>query len=104
MVTGRSRSYGDGKTSTKHEVRPARRGRALPQLHASTPPRTAGHAGPDGRPSPGLPTARRGGREMSMAVVMSEMPDVWRKVLAEHVPDGQQYCRACFHDGGRASW
>jgi hypothetical protein len=38
-----------------------------------------------------------------MAVVMSEMPDVWRKVLAEHVPDGQ-YCRACFHDGGRASW
>lgn len=41
---------------------------------------------------------------MSMAVVMSEMPDVWRKVLAEHVPDERQYCRACFHDGGRASW
>lgn len=41
---------------------------------------------------------------MSMAVVMAEMPDVWRKVLAEHVPDERQYCRACFHDGGRASW
>ncbi|PVY97692.1 hypothetical protein [Actinomycetospora cinnamomea] len=41
---------------------------------------------------------------MSMAVVMSEMPDVWRKVLAEHVPDAQQNCCACFHAGGRASW
>ncbi|HSK61915.1 MAG TPA: hypothetical protein VK935_22975 [Actinomycetospora sp.] len=39
-----------------------------------------------------------------MAVVMSEMPDVWRRVLAEHVPDGHQNCRACFHAGGRASW
>ena len=41
---------------------------------------------------------------MSMAVVMSEMPDVWRRVLAEHVPDGHQNCRACFHAGGRTSW
>ncbi|GLZ46082.1 hypothetical protein Acsp06_22670 [Actinomycetospora sp. NBRC 106375] len=41
---------------------------------------------------------------MSMAVVMSEMPDVWRKVLAEHVPDERRLCRACLHDGGRASW
>jgi hypothetical protein len=41
---------------------------------------------------------------VSMAVVMSEMPDVWRKVLAEHVPDERHYCRACLHDGGRASW
>lgn len=41
---------------------------------------------------------------MSMAVVMSEMPDVWRKVLAEHVPDERQNCRECFHAGGRASW
>jgi len=41
---------------------------------------------------------------VSMAVVMSEMPDVWRRVLAEHVPDGHQNCRACFHAGGRASW
>jgi hypothetical protein len=41
---------------------------------------------------------------VSMAVVMSEMPDVWRRVLAEHVPDGYQNCRACFHAGGRASW
>ena len=41
---------------------------------------------------------------MSMAVVMSEMPDLWRKVLAEHVPDAQGNCRECFHAGGRASW
>jgi hypothetical protein len=41
---------------------------------------------------------------VSMAVVMSEMPDVWRRVLAEHVPDGHQNCRECFHAGGRASW
>ena len=41
---------------------------------------------------------------MSMAVVMSEMPDVWRKVLAEHTPDGQQHCRECFQGGARASW
>ena len=41
---------------------------------------------------------------MSMAVVMSEMPDVWRKVLAEHVPDGHQHCRECFQGGSRASW
>ncbi|GAA4895770.1 hypothetical protein [Actinomycetospora straminea] len=41
---------------------------------------------------------------MSMAVVMSEMPDVWRKVLAEHVPDERHHCRECFHAGGRASW
>lgn len=41
---------------------------------------------------------------MSMAVVMSEMPDLWRKVLAEHVPDAQRNCRECFHAGGRASW
>jgi len=41
---------------------------------------------------------------VSMAVVMSEMPDVWRRVLAEHVPDAHRYCRACVHGGGRASW
>lgn len=41
---------------------------------------------------------------MSMAVVMSEMPDVWRKVLAEHVPDAQQNCHECFQGGSRASW
>jgi hypothetical protein len=41
---------------------------------------------------------------VSMAVVMSEMPDLWRKVLAEHVPDAQGNCHECFHAGGRASW
>ncbi len=41
---------------------------------------------------------------MSMALVMSQMPDVWRKVLAEHVPDGNQLCRECRNGGGQASW
>src|SRR3954471_6586245 len=71
----------------------------------STPPRDAVPAGPDGTAT--SRASRPHGEEaadMSMAVVMSEMPDVWRKVLAEHVPDGRQHCRACFHDGGRASW
>lgn len=41
---------------------------------------------------------------MSMALVMSKMPDVWRKVLAEHVPDSTQHCRECRNGGGQASW
>jgi hypothetical protein len=41
---------------------------------------------------------------VSMALVMSTMPDVWRKVLAEHVPDGTQHCRECRNGGGQASW
>ena len=42
---------------------------------------------------------------MAMAKVMSGMPDVWRRVLAEHVPDQGGRCKAC-HDerGGSASW
>ena len=42
---------------------------------------------------------------MSMALVMSQMPDVWRKVLAEHVPDQSQRCRECRDQAGQvASW
>lgn len=32
---------------------------------------------------------------MAMAQVMSAMPDVWRRVLAEHVPDERGHCREC---------
>lgn len=40
-----------------------------------------------------------------MALVMSQMPDVWRKVLAEHVPDQSQRCRECRDTAGQqASW
>lgn len=42
---------------------------------------------------------------MSMATVMSQMPDVWRRVLAEHVPDQYRHCRACCSPTGiQASW
>lgn len=42
---------------------------------------------------------------MSMAVVMSEMPDVYRRVLNEHVPDGGGRCGACRNVSGEtASW
>lgn len=42
---------------------------------------------------------------MAMAQVMSGMPDVWRRVLAEHVPDQSGRCQACRDEGGfSASW
>ena len=42
---------------------------------------------------------------MSMALVMSQMPDVWRKVLAEHVGDEAGRCRACRNANGEvATW
>lgn len=42
---------------------------------------------------------------MAMAQVMSGMPDVWRRVLAEHVPDQGGRCQACRDEGGSsASW
>lgn len=42
---------------------------------------------------------------MSMALVMSQMPDVWRKVLAEHLDDGVGRCRACRNANGEtAAW
>ncbi|WP_433800623.1 hypothetical protein [Actinomycetospora sp. CA-084318] len=42
---------------------------------------------------------------MSMALVMSEMPDLVRRVLAEHVPDSAGRCGGCRDTAGRtASW
>ena len=42
---------------------------------------------------------------MSMAAVMSQMPDVWRRVLAEHVADQTGRCCACSaNPGDAASW
>lgn len=42
---------------------------------------------------------------MSMALVMSEMPDLVRRVLSEHVPDGAGRCGGCRDTAGRtASW
>ncbi len=41
---------------------------------------------------------------MSMAAVMSQMPDVIRRTLAEHVADGQGRCRACRNAGGEQAW
>lgn len=40
---------------------------------------------------------------MAMAQVMSSMPDVWRRVLAEHVPDERGRCRACRDEYGVAA-
>ncbi len=41
---------------------------------------------------------------VAMAQVMSGMPDVWRRVLAEHVPDQGGRCQACREGGVSASW
>ncbi len=42
---------------------------------------------------------------MSMAAVMSQMPDVWRRVLAEHVADQTGRCLSCSATPGEAaSW
>lgn len=42
---------------------------------------------------------------MSMALVMSEMPDLVRRVLTEHVPDAAGRCGGCRDTAGRtASW
>ena len=42
---------------------------------------------------------------MSMAAVMSQMPDVWQRVLTEHVADQTGRCRACSATPGEAaSW
>ncbi|MGQ0777455.1 MAG: hypothetical protein ACT4NY_24105 [Pseudonocardiales bacterium] len=41
---------------------------------------------------------------MAMAQVMSGMPDVWQRVLAEHIPDQGGRCQACREGGFSASW
>ena len=35
-----------------------------------------------------------------MAVVMSSMPEVWERLLVEHVPDRLGRCRACATGNG----
>lgn len=42
---------------------------------------------------------------MGMAVLLAEMPDMWRTVLAEHVPDRDGRCLACRDfSGATATW
>lgn len=42
---------------------------------------------------------------MAMAQLMSSMPDVWQRVLSEHVPDSARRCLACRDErGAAASW
>lgn len=41
---------------------------------------------------------------MAMAQVMSGMPDVWQRVLTEHIPDQDGRCYACRDGGFSASW
>lgn len=42
---------------------------------------------------------------MAMALVMSGMPDLWRRVLGEHVPDQHGRCKACRDEqGASATW
>lgn len=42
---------------------------------------------------------------MAMAQVMSAMPDMWRRVLTEHVADAHGHCRMCRNEQGvSATW
>lgn len=42
---------------------------------------------------------------MALANILSEMPDLLRRTLDEHTPDGQGYCRECRDSSGiSASW
>jgi hypothetical protein len=42
---------------------------------------------------------------MGMAAIMADMPDMWRAVLATHVPDQHGLCRACRDaSGAAATW
>lgn len=42
---------------------------------------------------------------MAMAEVMSAMPDMWRRVLAEHAPDERGRCQTCRNEQGvSATW
>lgn len=40
---------------------------------------------------------------MGMAAIMADMPDMWRAVLAAHVPDEYDRCRACRDATGAAA-
>ena len=42
---------------------------------------------------------------MSMASILADMPDMWRAVLAAHVPDQYGRCLACRDSSGiAAAW
>lgn len=37
---------------------------------------------------------------MSMSALLAQMPDLWQRVLREHVSDGRGRCVACRDDSG----
>lgn len=42
---------------------------------------------------------------MALANILSEMPDLLERTLAEHTPDAEGYCRECRDSSGvSASW
>ena len=41
---------------------------------------------------------------MSMASILSEMPDLWRRILGEHVAGPDGYCRSCRDSRDAARW
>ncbi|MGH3436591.1 MAG: hypothetical protein ACRDRN_08995 [Sciscionella sp.] len=40
---------------------------------------------------------------MGMSAVLAHMPDLWLRILDEHVPDHGNQCRACRDDTGIAA-
>lgn len=42
----------------------------------------------------------RGSGAGPLAAVMADMPEVWRRLLAAHVPDRLGRCRACRNSSG----
>ncbi len=53
--------------------------------------------GPDQEAAAGGPGPAASG---SMAALMADMPGVWRRLLAAHVPDRLGRCRGCRSDTG----
>lgn len=45
-------------------------------------------------------TARRESPPVPMADVMADMPEVWRRLIDDHVPDRLGRCRGCRSDTG----
>lgn len=41
---------------------------------------------------------------MTMALILAGMPDLWQRVLHEHVADGRGRCRGCQAASGAAGW
>ena len=40
---------------------------------------------------------------MGMAAILADMPDMWRAILATHVPDQHGFCQACRDSSGAAA-